>query len=127
MGRSKESHSPASMKLLCAYAMCSLGGVEQPSTADVKKVLEAAGYDMTDEDSTKLEEFVEEMAGQNIYDVIGQGLEKVATANFGGGGGGGGAAADGAAEEAPKEEEKKESSSESEGGMCGGGMFDDDY
>merc|ERR1712159_358497 len=115
------------MKFVSAYAMCVLGGTESPGVGDVKKVLESVGYEWQEEDSKKVEDFVEEMAGQNFYELIENGLEKVKScAGRGGGGGSGAAAASGGATEAPKEEAKKESSSSDDGGG-GAGMFDDDY
>merc|ERR1711981_168816 len=112
------------MKLAGAYAMCVLGGTDQPSCGDVKKVLEAAGYEMTDEESTQLEELVEEMAGKTFYDVVSAGREKLescAGAACGGSGAAAPAAADGGDD---KPAEKPPSSSSDAGG--GAGMFDDD-
>jgi len=88
----------------------------------------AAGYEFTDEDNKKVEDFIEEMAGQDFYAVMEAGLEKTKNMGGGGGGGGGAAAADGAADAAPAAEAKKKSSSSSDdGGGGGAGMFDEDY
>merc|ERR1711907_806132 len=74
------------MKFVSAYAMCVLGGTESPGVGDVKKVLESVGYEWQEEDSKKVEDFVEEMAGQNFYELIENGLEKVKSCAGRGGG-----------------------------------------
>lgn len=89
------------------------------------QVVTAAGYEVTDEDNTKIEEFVEEMAGKDFYAVIEAGLEK--TKSMGGGGGGGGGAAAAGGDAAPAAAAKKKTSSSSDDGGGGGAMFDEDY
>merc|ERR1712159_651738 len=100
------------MKFVSAYAMCVLGGTESPGVGDVKKVLESVGYEWQEEDSKKVEDFVEEMAGQNFYELIENGLEKVKSCAGRGGASGAGAASSGG--DAPAAEEKKKESSSSE-------------
>merc|ERR1719506_477936 len=104
------------MKFLAAYAMCKLGGNDAPGVAEVKAVLAAANYEWTDDDQKKVEEFVEEMAGQDFYAKIEAGLEKTKGMGGGGGGGGAGAAAGAPGDDAPAAEAKKKTSSSSDDG-----------
>merc|ERR1712072_1377741 len=114
------------MKFLCAYAMLKLGGNDSPSVSDVKKVCESIGYEWQDEDNSKVEDFVEEIAGQNWDEVLANGLTKVKSCgSCGGGGGGGGGAAAAAGGDAPAAEAKPESSSSDDAAV--GGMFEEDY
>merc|ERR1711892_52300 len=114
MGSQVDRHLQLAMKFISAYAMCVLGGNDSPTVADIKKVVSAAGAEVSDEDNKKVEDFVEEMAGQNFYELVANGLEKVKMCA----GRGGGSAA-------PAAEKKKSSSSDDGGG--GGAMFDEDY
>merc|ERR1719310_455076 len=116
----------SSMKFLAAYAMLKLGGNDSPTVADVKKVCSSIGYEWQDEDCTKVEEFVEEMAGQNWDEILEKGLPKVKSCG-GGGGGGGGAAAAAAAGGADAPAAAKPESSSSEDDAAVGGMFAEDY
>eukprot|EP00658_Telonema_sp_P-2_P075882 TRINITY_DN656_c0_g1_i12.p1 TRINITY_DN656_c0_g1~~TRINITY_DN656_c0_g1_i12.p1 ORF type:complete len:114 (+),score=50.24 TRINITY_DN656_c0_g1_i12:138-479(+) len=113
------------MKFLSAYAMCVLGGNASPGVADVKAVVSAAGYEMSDDDNKKVEDFVEEMADKNFYELVETGLVKVKSCAGAGGSSGGSAAAASGGEAAAPVEEAKKSSSEDFGG--GAGMFEDDY
>merc|ERR1711966_72378 len=112
----------SSMKVLAAYAMLKMGGNDSPSAADVRKVCESAGYEWQDGDQSKVEDFVEEIAGQNWDEVLANGLTKVKSCgSCGGGGGGGGGAAAAAGGNAPAAGAKPESSSSEEAAV--GGMF----
>eukprot|EP00656_Telonema_subtile_P019797 TRINITY_DN20_c0_g1_i2.p1 TRINITY_DN20_c0_g1~~TRINITY_DN20_c0_g1_i2.p1 ORF type:complete len:136 (+),score=47.74 TRINITY_DN20_c0_g1_i2:137-544(+) len=118
-------HLHLTMKFISAYALCVLGGNDSPAVADITKVVKAAGAEVSDEDVKAVEDFVEEMAGQNFYELMANGLEKVKSCAGRGGGAAAPAAGASGAAAAPVEEKKKTSSSEDVGG--GGGMFDDDY
>merc|ERR1711935_945404 len=99
MGSQVDRHlQQLTMKFISAYAMCVLGGNDSPTVADIKKVVSAAGAEVSDEDNKKVEDFVEEMAGQNFYELVANGLEKVKMCA----GRGGGSAAPAAASAPPQ-------------------------
>merc|ERR1711907_116893 len=123
MGEEPSPLASLNMKFLSAYAMCVLGGNDHPAVADVRKVLEAVGYEWQEEDSSKVEDLVEEMATENFYAKAEAGLEKVKSC-AGAGGSSGAPAANNASADAPADAPaKKESSSEED--MGGPGMFDE--
>lgn len=55
------------MKHLAAYALCVLGGKDEPSAADVEKVLKEAGAKV---DADQLAKLVEELKGKQLHEVI---------------------------------------------------------
>lgn len=136
------------MKHIAAYALLVLGGNEQPSADDVKKVISACDGEV---DDAQLEKLLADLADKTFAELVDSGLEKIkdiaiggadqrfkricsvplltpCVAGGGGGGGGGGAAAggDGAAAEEAKAEENEEEEEE-EIDMAGGmDMFGDD-
>ena len=94
------------MKYFAAYALLVLGGNASPSTADIEKVLTAAGVKS---DSAKVDELVKALSGKNFHEAVADGLKQMSSM-------GGSAAPTAAAtkeapkaaakvEEAPKEEE----------------------
>merc|ERR1711939_967670 len=85
------------MKVISAYMLAVLGGKASPSVADVKKVINSMDIEMSDDDNKRLEDLVEELAGQDINEVMEKGHGLLKTVPRGGGGGGGGAPAAGAA------------------------------
>merc|ERR1712205_196736 len=91
MGSTAQKHN--SPKVISAYMLAVLGGKASPSVADVNKVISSMDIEMSDEDNKRLEELVEELAGQDINEVMEKGHELLKTVPRGGGGGGGGAAA----------------------------------
>ena len=102
------------MKHVAAYMLATLGGVEQPSVADIKKILSAAGIQTEDE---RAEQLVSSLSGKNVEEVVTAGMSKLASMPAGGVAGAAPAAA------AAKEEAKKEVKEESDDDM-GFGLFD---
>lgn len=72
------------MKYCSAFLMAVLGGKENPSTSDIKTILEAVGAEF---DESIAERLVSEMQGKTVHELIAAGKEKLV--GFGGGGGGG--------------------------------------
>eukprot|EP00401_Gymnodinium_catenatum_P010852 CAMPEP_0117501454 /NCGR_PEP_ID=MMETSP0784-20121206/23306_1 /TAXON_ID=39447 /ORGANISM="" /LENGTH=116 /DNA_ID=CAMNT_0005296707 /DNA_START=105 /DNA_END=455 /DNA_ORIENTATION=- len=106
------------MKYLGAYLLAVLGGKENPTSADVKGILEAGGIDY-DEDMVEL--LLTRMDGKRAHEMIAAGYGKFAACGGGGGGGGAAAAAPAAADasgggagDAKKEEKKVEEEEEEE-------------
>ncbi|KAJ8613944.1 hypothetical protein CTAYLR_008782 [Chrysophaeum taylorii] len=119
------------MKHVAAYALLVLGGTEQPTVDDLKRVLSACDGEA---DEAQLEKLVADLSEKNFAELVDSGLEKIKDIAIGGGGGGGGGggAAAAVAEEAPaeeKEEEEEEEEIDMGGGMDmfgdGGGDGDD--
>ncbi|QCE05821.1 60S acidic ribosomal protein P2-1-like [Vigna unguiculata] len=114
------------MKVVAAYLLAVLGGNQSPSAAVIKDILGSVGAEA---DSDRIEQFLSEIKGKDIVEVIAAGREKLASVPSGGGGavavsaapGGGGAAAAPAAE--AKKEEKVEEKEESDDDM-GFSLFD---
>jgi len=116
------------MRQIAAYLLAVLGGNNNPTVEDLKKIYAAAGVE-ADEESTK--KVVEELKGKNVYELMKAGSSKLAT--FGGAGRGASAptgatsAPTGATTSAPtetkkeeaKEEEKAEEESQSMGDLFG--------
>ena len=65
------------MKHIAAYALLILGGNENPSAADVKKVLTAAGATA---DDARINELLEGAKGKNFHDLVSDGLAKLSAA-----------------------------------------------
>ncbi|KAM9460921.1 large ribosomal subunit protein P2 [Clarias gariepinus] len=114
------------MRYVAAYLLAALGGKENPTGSDIKKILESVGIEA---DDTRMEKVVSELSGKSVEDVIAQGYSKLASVPAGGavavsasGASSAGAAAPAAAAE-EKKEEKKEESEESDDDM-GFGLFD---
>lgn len=115
------------MRYVAAYLLAVLGGNDNPSAADIEKILGSVGIDV---DQERLGKVISELKGKNINDVIAEGQAKLASVPSGGavvasagasGGGGGGDTKEEAKEE--KEEKKEESEEESDDDM-GFGLFD---
>ncbi|KAF4083553.1 hypothetical protein AMELA_G00143490 [Ameiurus melas] len=115
------------MRYVAAYLLSALGGKENPTDSDIKKILESVGIEA---DETRMQKVVSELSGKSVEDVIAQGYGKLASVPAGGAvavaasgapAAGGAAAPAAAAEE--KKEEKKEESEESDDDM-GFGLFD---
>merc|ERR1711975_36297 len=110
------------MKVISAYLMAVVGGNDSPSVADVKKILTSVNIELDDNDNKALEELVEELAGQDIQDVLAKGHEKLKTVPGGSAGGAAPAAAGAAGASA-----KKESSDDDDAaGAPVGNLFGDD-
>ncbi|KAI4904421.1 hypothetical protein NFI96_027950, partial [Prochilodus magdalenae] len=110
------------MRYVAAYLLAALGGKENPSASDIKKILESVGIEV---DSTRMDKVVSELSGKKVEDVIAQGYGKLASMPAGGAvavatsaaPSAGGAAAPAAAAAEEKKEEKKEESEESDDDM----------
>ncbi|XP_069821719.1 large ribosomal subunit protein P2 [Dendropsophus ebraccatus] len=113
------------MRYVASYLLAVLGGNDNPTIGDMKKILESVGIEL---DKERAEKVISELKGKKIDDVIAQGNTKLACMPAGGAvavsasaGSAGPAAAAAPAEE--KKEEKKEESEESDEDM-GFGLFD---
>jgi large subunit ribosomal protein LP2 len=116
------------MKVIAAYILAVLGGNEAPDASAISKILESVGIDA---DKERVDKFLGEVAGKNVWDVIAEGSEKLAAAPVGGSAAAGssGAAAGGdaaAAEEEKKDESDEESDAEMGFDLFGGGDGGDD-
>jgi large subunit ribosomal protein LP2 len=58
------------MRYVAAYLLAVLGGNNQPSEADIKKILSSVGIDA---DSAQLKKVVSELNGKNIEEVLAEG------------------------------------------------------
>ncbi|KAG9475615.1 large ribosomal subunit protein P2 [Eleutherodactylus coqui] len=115
------------MRYVAAYLLALLGGNENPSIGDIKKILDSVGIEM---DKSHVEKVISELKGKKIDDVIAQGNTKLAGLPTGGAvavaasaGSAAPAAGGSAAPAEEKKEEKKEESEESDEDM-GFGLFD---
>ncbi|KFK33166.1 hypothetical protein AALP_AA6G339100 [Arabis alpina] len=115
------------MKVVAAFLLAKLGGNENPSVTDVKKILESVGAEI---DQERIDLFFSLIKDHDVTELIAVGREKMGALSSGGpavavsaGGGGGGAPAaePAAADESKKKEEEKEES-EDDGGMMS--LFD---
>ena len=103
------------MKHIAAFALLVLGGKENPTAADVEKLLKAAG--VTPE-SEKIEKMIASFEGKKFDEMVAGGLAKMASM----GSAAGPAAAGGAKAAAVVEDEIKEEVEE----VDMGGLFGDD-
>merc|ERR1712042_305349 len=117
------------MRYVAAYLLAVLGGNDNPTTNDIKTILESVGVGYDEERASLV---VNQCQGKSVAELIEAGSAKMASMPAGGGGGGGGgaAAASGGGDAAPaaveeKKEEKKASSDESgSDDDMGFGLFD---
>lgn len=112
------------MKHVAAYMMLALAGNEQPTSADVTKVLGSVGIDADEE---KLQRLMSLMEGKSLVEVVEAGSKKLSAVPSGGAAApaAGGAAATGGAA-AAAEEAAPAVESESEEEIGGGGLFGSD-
>jgi len=115
------------MKVIAAFLLAKLGGNENPTSNDLKKILESVGAEI---DETKIDLLFSLIKDHDVTELIAAGREKMSALSSGGpavamvaGGGGGGAAsaAEPVAESKKKVEEAKDESSDDAGMM---GLFD---
>ena len=101
--------------------MLVLGGKEEPTAADVEKVVKDAGAEV---DKEQCKALCEALKGKPFHDLVAEGIKTLGSM---GGGGGAAAAPAGGATAAAKEEAPKEEEPEEEVDI--GGMFgdEDDY
>ncbi|XP_065892624.1 large ribosomal subunit protein P2-like [Dysidea avara] len=113
------------MRYVAAYLLAVLGGNDNPSAADIEKILGSVGIDV---DKERLSKVISELKGKDINEVIAEGQQKLASVPSGGAvaaagsSTGGGGDKEEAAEE--KKEEKKEESEEESDDDMGFGLFD---
>lgn len=108
------------MKVIAAFLLAKLGGNENPTSGDLKKIFESVGAEI---DETKIDLLFSLIKDHDVMELIAVGREKMAALSSGGpsvamvAGGGGGAAlvAEPVAETKKKVEEVKEESSDGEG------------
>ncbi|CAH8267057.1 unnamed protein product [Arabidopsis lyrata] len=116
------------MKVISAFLLAKLGGNENPTSNDLKKILESVGAEI---DETKIDLLFSLIKDHDVTELIAAGREKMAALSSGGpavamvagggGGGGGASAAEPVAESKKKVEEVKDESSDDAGMM---GLFD---
>lgn len=109
------------MRHIAAYLLATLGGNDQPSAADIKKILSSVGVET---DNTQLESLLDAIGGNDINKLISDGLSKLATVPTGGAVSAEAAAPDvssGGKKEEPKKAEQKKEESDEEMGF---GLFD---
>ena len=115
------------MRYVAAYLLAALAGKENPSSADLEKVLSSVGIES---DAEKLKKVIDQLKGKNLEELIAAGREKLATIPSGGGvavaAGAPAAATAGGGSPAKKEEKKEEKKAESEESDddMGFGLFD---
>ena len=102
------------MKHIAAFALLVLGGNENPTAADVEKLLKAAGVTP---DSEKITKMIASFEGKPFHEMVAGGLAKMATM-----GSAGPAVSGGAAAKAEVKEEVKEEAED----VDMGGLFGDD-
>ncbi|MBN3323103.1 ETV7 factor, partial [Atractosteus spatula] len=114
------------MRYVAAYLLAVLGGNNNPTSKDIKNILQSVGIEADDE---RLSKVISELNGKDVNEVMNAGLSKLASVPAGGAvaAAPAAAAAGGAPGAAPvaeeKKEEKKEESEESDEDM-GFGLFD---
>lgn len=112
------------MKVIAAFLLAKLAGNENPTSGDLKKILESVGAEI---DETKIDLLFSLIKDHDVTELIASGREKMAALSSGGpavamvAGGGAAAAAEPVVESKKKVEEVKEESSDGEGMM---GLFD---
>ncbi|KAL0267214.1 UNVERIFIED_CONTAM: hypothetical protein PYX00_009551 [Menopon gallinae] len=115
------------MRYVAAYMLLALGGKENPTAADLEKVLSSVGIEA---DGEKLKTVISQLSGKNLEELISKGMEKLASMPSGGGAAAAAAApaaATGAAASPEKKEEKeakKEVQEEESDDDMGFGLFD---
>jgi len=115
------------MRYVAAYLLAVLGGNDNPTEADVKKILSSVGIDA---DAESLKKVVSQLKGKNLDDLMAEGRKKLASMPAAGAAPAAAAAAPaaagapaGKAAEAPKAKEK-EPEEEPEDEDMGFGLFD---
>ena len=112
------------MRYVAAYLLAVLGGNENPSEADVKKILSSVGIDA---DADSLKKVVSQLKGKNLEELMAEGRKKLASMPAAGPAvAAAPAAAAGAAKpaEAPKAKEKEPEPEPEEDEDMGFGLFD---
>ena len=107
------------MKHLAAYALLVLGGKENPTAADVEKVLKDSGVSA---DKEKIDKLIAAMEGKKYHETVEAGLKKISAMGAAAGPAAGAGAATASA--AVVEEKKEEAEDVDMGGLFGD---EDDY
>lgn len=95
------------MKYLAAYALAWLGGKNNPSSADIQKIFDAAEIDYNPK---HIEEVCEKLKDSSLNEIVSSGIDKIGSVSLSGGAAptGGEATKEEVAEEKPKEESEEE-------------------
>jgi len=114
------------MRYVSAYLLAQLGGHNQPTVDDMKKILGSVGIDCEEERAKRV---IESLKGKNVEELIEKGKTKLASVPSAAGVAVSAAAAPTAAASAPakeekKEEKKKEEPKEESDEDMGFGLFD---
>lgn len=70
------------MRYVAAYLLAVLGGNENPSNADLEKILSSVGIEV---DASRVTKIIGELKGKSISELIAQGREKLSSMPVGGG------------------------------------------
>jgi large subunit ribosomal protein LP2 len=111
------------MRYVAAYLLAVLGGNENPSDADVKKILSSVGIDV---DAESLKKVISQLKGKNLEELMAEGRKKLASMPTAGPAVAAApvAAAAAAKTEAPKAKEKEPEPEPEEDEDMGFGLFD---
>jgi len=112
------------MRYVAAYLLAVLGGNENPSEADVKKILSSVGIDA---DADSLKKVVSQLKGKNLEELMAEGRKKLASMPPAGpavAAAPAAAAAAGKPADAPKAKEKEPEPEPEEDEDMGFGLFD---
>jgi len=112
------------MRYVAAYLLAVLGGNENPSEADVKKILSSVGIDA---DADSLKKVVSQLKGKNLEELMAEGRKKLASMPTAGpavAAAPAAAAAAGKPADAPKAKEKEPEPEPEEDEDMGFGLFD---
>jgi len=112
------------MRYVAAYLLAVLGGNENPSEADVKKILSSVGIDA---DADSLKKVVSQLKGKNLEELMAEGHKKLASMPTAGpavAAAPAAAAAAGKPADAPKAKEKEPEPEPEEDEDMGFGLFD---
>jgi len=111
------------MRYVAAYLLAVLGGNENPSEADVKKILSSVGIDV---ESDSLKKVISQLKGKNLEELMAEGRKKLASMPTAGPSVAAAPAAAAAAKpaDAPKPKEKEPEPEPEEDEDMGFGLFD---
>jgi len=111
------------MRYVAAYLLAVLGGNENPSEADVKKILSSVGIDV---DAESLKKVISQLKGKNLEELMAEGRKKLASMPSAGPAVAAAPAAAAAAKpaDAPKPKEKEPEPEPEEDEDMGFGLFD---
>lgn len=70
------------MRYVSAYLLAVLGGTENPTSANIQKILSSVGIEVDEE---RLNKVINELKGKSIEELIAQGREKLSSMPSGGG------------------------------------------